>query len=501
MSRACSWYARGMHAPLAGLVLALFLLPAPAHAQGRRGRGPVIQLEDVTIGGAMYGPVPFADVVVVPDDPCPGATWLAACGGPPPASGECPTLTDAAQALGEARIASCAPTPALVPVAEALVFDPAPQPEGQPSSLERAQRIYGSLASLDALRGLALHRAAMLAYQRARYAEALSLVYEILAAPRSEPLRLAALELGASIVAHEDHDEDTEYDDGFPESRLTTSALPEAPFARELAVRALAGTGIGRLHDTTLEMIAAILVRWPDTPTEALDREAARALREAAGRTAALVDHLVAAATRCRATHTACDAEHLDELTAIAVEGMRACGTGGAALDPARIDSCQLGAARARRVLALRASADLESDATLAEAWVAAADARRRAERARPRRRADREARAAVLAAPLPPDVTPRTAVAARPPRTATAQFRWLRSRIRRQLQLARCASAAGMAEAMVRARWTSSDQPVALEPLSAISSCARRALDAALRDTHEDDTVGTILLFFPPPP
>lgn len=250
------------HARLRALsVLASALaLSLTAHAQRRSPAHPqpprVIHLE--SFGCPIGRPyVPF-DWVVAPPGPCDGALLAAACGAEAPVAGTCPTVSEVASQLGADALASCTPSAALLPAAEALYQDPA--------QLAAAYVPYRRLADVAALRTLALYRAGRAAIRLSRYANAIDALGTFLGSgPTPAALReTAARYLVAEVLAYDDLDENGVPDEDFPEARLRTPFLPDAPWARALAIATVRELDVQQRTSDGARARAAVRARWPD---------------------------------------------------------------------------------------------------------------------------------------------------------------------------------------------------------------------------------------------
>jgi hypothetical protein len=369
-------YLRPMIDRSLGTWLSIGVLLTLAFAQSataqRRRRPRVIQLEDRVC--EAYTPLTLEWVIAAPDA-CPGATLLRLCGASPPPDGSCPSVIEAADALGDATLDQCAADVALLAVAGAFYTD-----YSSITSLPRAYRLYRRLAPVAAVREAALWRAARSAYSLSRYEEVLRTLTELLNGRPSPGIVSAAEELYAMTLSYDDWNDDTAPDPEFGVSRFSPAYLPDPPWGFEVALRALALAMDRGTRRVVVDGVAEVRRRWPARADEhalELDRLVARVLEENRQSTE-LANHLVAAANRCRAHHAGCENEFANLAVAHVVSSLETCR---AAPDSDRtLDSCRAGVAFARTWLAgqITPSPTLEADVAATVAWLDTQRPRRR---------------------------------------------------------------------------------------------------------------------------
>ena len=478
------------------VALALFALvlstwAGDAGAQRRRARRVIVLDSTCDIPPP---PRVWELVVAAPARECPGAVLLEACG--EPARDPCPEIAGLASELGDRRLDTCAPGAELLFAAEALrgVYET--------RALEQALRLYRALSGHASLGPIARARAMETAWRLSRYGESVREGYELLALPGATAYREAAMALLVAIVTYEDHDEDMVRDDGFPATRLTVGALPDATWAHEVARRAVLELARGARSSDVLAALEAARARWPDLRDAQLDRAESDALAE--------MDpprwraHARAAAERC--AEASCAAPYRRRLRDTATQALRSCGLAGGRLEERAVVTCEASIEEARHELALEASEALAADVERAAAWATAARAQLAARASlRSRVRAERTEARRVLALPLPPDVVP---TLPREPvewpdygRAWLQRSMWARTLDGLSVELAACRGpSATVVE--VHAAWSPPDRVTELrvDPAGTAATCVRRILDAhPPRVTVEDAVEGHALFFLPP--
>ncbi len=387
--------------PVLAAVAVWLACAAVAQAQRR-----VIHLESTHCGLAR--PRQPLDWVITPEDPCPGATLLRLCGGAT-TPGACPPIADAAASLGDAGVDRCAPDPALLPAADALYGD------FEPASLPAALRLYRVLARVPSVRTLALFRAARSATRLSRYADAARTFAELLDTGVGGPLREVTVAQYAGVLVYDDHDENQAPDEDYPEAWLRPPFLPDAPWAREVAVRTFRFLVDLTMHDEARRALAVIDRRWARGPGSDLAEPIAQLL-EHAYLQAELVEHAFAEARGCRTRHAGCEGAWLDRAQAIAVARLGQCGPGRPedGGEEARLHRWLEGVAIGERLSELRPVPALALDTADAAAWVAASLARSGARIASTSPDASVRAQATARLAAAPPSAPPplRTRVA-----------------------------------------------------------------------------------------
>lgn len=366
---------------------------ADAAAQRRRPPRRVIVLEESCGGG-----LPRADPewLVTPPDRCPGATLLRLCGGA--ARPGCPTITEAATALGDDALDRCSAEPALLGPANALYEDYSDR-----ASLGRAERVLLVASRAPSIRSISLYVAARAAHRASRYDATLRALGALLSNRPSPALTRAARDLYARALLYDDWNEDQVPDTDFGVARFSPASLPDAPWAFGVALVALHDALDWYVDRFFAEAVAEVQRRWP---AEAAEKSAEldallTSYLERQRDFERLGAHLLAAAARCRAhaashpTTTSCEGATLDHATGDALRGISSCR--GDIVRPETLDACAAAIAQGRRVLAVRPSASVALDVDDAQRWLEASRARAAL---RPR------ARRSVAA---PPDPTLRT--------------------------------------------------------------------------------------------
>ena len=338
--------------------------------------------------------------LVTSADRCPGATLLRLCGGA--ARTACPTIVEAATALGDDALDRCSAEPALLGPANALYNE-----FSDPNSLGRAERVFLAAARAPSIRGIALYLAARSAYRASRYGVVLQLLGALLAGRPGAALTRAARDQFAHVLLNEDWNEDQTPDADFGVARFSPPSLPDAPWAFDVALFSLHAALDWWIHGFFAEALAEVRRRWPaesSARSAELDTMLATYL-ERRNEIEPLETHLLAAAIRCRAhaashpTTPSCEGAMLDRAVAAAVRHVGRCR--GNIVWAQMLDACAASIAQGRRVLAVRPSPSLAPDLDDAQRWLDASRARA-ALRPRARRRV-----------PAPPDPTLRTALPA----------------------------------------------------------------------------------------
>jgi hypothetical protein len=333
------------------LALALVCATAAAQRRGAARRRPprVIVLDELDCEMARWREPMLVPVVSIPA--CPAIALLTACGAATPVTG-CPALEDATVATaldrcepGRSALLALVGAAEAVGVARPLVplldrLAAAPDPDGE------IDRVL--LAEL-------LRRAA-------RYDAALSRFVALADGAADPALRALALERIVAIVEQDDWDEDGDVDADFA-SHFEPPRLPDRPWARDVAVRALPRVGCLQAHAVAL---GAIRRRFDFDPEGVIAIDHAQTL---AGE--AILRHLEESAARCRAEGAPCLARILDHAQNEARRGLYACGQLDASAEEHRAAHCQEGLALGRWVAAERPLAALEADLATASARLA----------------------------------------------------------------------------------------------------------------------------------
>jgi len=359
--------------------------------------------------------------MIVAPDPCPGATLLRLCGGE--ARAACPTVVEAAAAIGDDALSRCTPDAALLAPADVLFEDLALGPSQR--SLERARLVYLAAARAPSVRNVALYRSARVSARMERYADMIAPLRDLLDSAPTPTLVSAAHELYARAILTDDWNQNRirDGDEGLAEfdiARFRAPLLPDAPWAYDVALFTLrAGFEWSNDIESLIEMVAETRRRWgarAERDSAELDKLLAGRLQWVQ-RWSQLAPHLFASTERCRARGAPCEAAMIEWTHNFIVDRLSECRSHPQFPPPngqnrrsreadralherfeiQRTAECETAVGWARQWNATHPTPTLELDAVDMSAWVAAM----RARASLPRRK--------YRSAPLPPNPVLRT--------------------------------------------------------------------------------------------
>jgi hypothetical protein len=338
---------------LVGAVLATSVVAQRSGAARRRRAPRVIHLDEMDCDMGRWDE-PLLVPVVAPAE-CASAELLVSCGLERPTG--CPDVDDPAFL---AALGACGPSHrvlvSLVRVAEQ---------SGLPASADLIERLAAGREDDDVDRLLV----AELSRRGSRYDDARSRFVALADGAVDPAIRAFAIERLVSILEYEDWNEDGATDDDFA-THFEIGRLPDRPWAREVAVRALQRVGCLRPHAIAL---GAIRRRFGSDPDAVIAIDHAATL-EGEARHA----HLAQSVARCRAEQTPCAEPILDHAQNEARRALEACRSLDSRSHEVLVSRCREGVALGRWLLGERALASLETDLAAASARLAWAEAPRR---------------------------------------------------------------------------------------------------------------------------
>ncbi|GAB4198701.1 MAG: hypothetical protein OHK0013_08220 [Sandaracinaceae bacterium] len=338
-------------------LLALVLPPRSAEAQRRRALRArrVIVLDEMHCDWDAWRTPMLVLVLTMPA--CPEDDLIAACGATPTPRSACwePSAADVE------ALARCTPSRetflGLLRVVE--------QRAGLPPWLAPLLTRLASESGLDEVQRTLI---AELLRKQARYDEAVARFAALADDARDPALRALALERLVEVLQYEDWNEDGLTDDDFA-THFAPPRLPDRPWAREVAVRALSRVGCLGPHAVAL---GAIRRRFDFDPEGVIAIDHAQTLTGAD-----LRDHLQASVARCRRERAPCAERLLDHAQNEVRGGLHACGRLERGAEAHHAERCREALALAAWLATERPLPTLASDVAAASvrlAWWSSAD-------------------------------------------------------------------------------------------------------------------------------